>query len=112
MATDSTRVEQLILQECQVDDVGLWEIVDIVETAMPGYDVMATTMNVLRRLLSAGSIRAGAPTQDGKAFIPWDGDTDAILSRIEFEWRRLRRSPSIGEIVWFVTDLPDTHPTS
>ncbi len=96
-----TDLEKMVLQACREDYVGLWELVRIVERELPGVDLVTSTMNLIRKLLSEGLIRAGEPTSDGRGFLAWEGGVEETLSRIEFEWRRLRRKPTLGEVVWF-----------
>lgn len=106
---DTTQLERTVLQACREDHVGLWELVRIVERGALGGNLMRETIGLLRRLLSEGAIRAGEPAPDGRSFLPWESDLEETLSRIEFEWRRLRRRPTLGEIVWFEA-TPKTSP--
>jgi hypothetical protein len=94
-------IETLILEECRVDDVGLWEVVSIVRSKLGPDNSMKQTLRILRKLLDQGSIVAGFPTPDGRAFQSWDLGPEETISRIEFEWRRLGRTPTLGEIAWF-----------
>lgn len=100
MAKKAT-LKEIVLDACREDYVGLWELVNIVEREFPRADLVTFTMGFLRNLLSEGLIRAGEPTRDGKDFVAWGSNLEETLSRIEFEWRRLRRKPTLGEIVWF-----------
>ena len=107
--SNTTDLEKTVLHACREDHVGLWELVRIVERGTPGSDLVRATMDLLRKLLSEGTIRAGEPARDGRSFLPWESDLEETLSRIEFEWRRLRRMPTLGEIVWF-EEAPEASP--
>jgi hypothetical protein len=67
----------------------------------PEEDIRRESLAALRPLLTSGAIRAATPLPDGE-FELWEGSTDEQLSRIDLEWRRLGRQPTIGDIVWLV----------
>ena len=98
---NESEIDRLIVEECRVDDVGLWEVVSVVQTRLGGENPMKPTLRIIGRLLTQGAIVAGFPARDGKTFDPWHLGPEETLSRIEFEWRRLGRKPTLGEIVWF-----------
>lgn len=101
MKTLPTAIEETLLQACREDYVGLWEFIRIVQEHSPGGNVDARAMVLIRKLLSDGQIRAVEPAPDGRTFRPWNSGVEETLSRIQFEWRKLRRRPTLGEIVWF-----------
>ena len=58
------------------------------------------TFRLIAELLEDGYIRAGIPTATG-GFEKWDEDLVEVVAHIDGEWRRLGRTPELGEIVWF-----------
>jgi hypothetical protein len=99
-------LEKRILEACREDHVGLWEFIRIVSRQVEPQRVRQVTLGLIGKLLEEGRIRAGEPTRDGRAFVPWNLSPGESVSRIEFEWRKLRRDPHLGEIVWF-EEAPD-----
>ena len=57
------------------------------------------TLRLVAELLEGGHIRAGIPTATG-GFEEWDEDPVEVVAHINGEWRRLGRTPELGEIVW------------
>jgi hypothetical protein len=95
---------RLILQLCMEEQVGLWFVIPHIDDFYRGDDrasIKSRTSMVLEALMKDGLIRAGAPTKDGRGFVPWELSTDGAITRIEKEWSALGREPSIGDIVWF-----------
>jgi hypothetical protein len=67
------------------------------------------TVRLVAELLEDGYIRAGIPTATG-GFEEWDEDLVEVVAHIDGEWRRLERTPGLGEIVWFAaTDKGASH---
>jgi hypothetical protein len=58
------------------------------------------TCRLIAELLENGYIRAGIPTAEGE-FEAWDEDLVEVVAHIDGQWRRLGRTPELGEIVWF-----------
>jgi hypothetical protein len=92
--------------ECQVDHVGLWEIVDAVRfdlgsTNAP--ETRAMALRLIRSLLSERGMQVGHPAVDGRHFVSWDLSPEQAVSRIENEWSALGREPNIGEVAWFTS---------
>jgi hypothetical protein len=58
------------------------------------------TFRLIAELLEDRYIRAGIPTATG-GFEEWDEDLVEVVAHIDGEWRRLGRTPELGEIVWF-----------
>jgi hypothetical protein len=97
-----------IIQDAKFDYANLWSIIvganDASDTD-PRLNRMERTFALLRRLL-ARRFQAVDLIADGKC-IPWpDQNPDAIIRRIETEWRRIgiNEEPHVGAIFWF--DLP------
>jgi hypothetical protein len=102
-----------VLEEAKKDWVGLWRIVRGVQ-ALPGGEaspgsVRSKTIGVCRRLLTAGL--AAGQFSSGQEFLVWDSAPDETLRRIQEEWDEIGRTPTIGDICWFVDPLrPQTQP--
>jgi hypothetical protein len=99
-------VLESLVEECHVDHVGLWEIINAVRfdlgaTTPP--EIQALTLRLVRSLLDERSMQVGHPTPDGRHFISWDLPSDRAVSRIEKEWSALGREPNIGEVAWFTS---------
>ncbi|HEV3263318.1 MAG TPA: hypothetical protein VG013_41165 [Gemmataceae bacterium] len=99
-------VLESLAEECRVDHVGLWEIVDAVRfdlgsTSAP--ETRALTLRLVRSLLFERGMQVGHPAPDGRHFVSWDLPPDQALSRIEKEWSALGREPNIGEVAWFTS---------
>jgi hypothetical protein len=111
---DLTTVAQNFLIECREDYVGLWSLVKSIQHASGTNDsnILKTTLELVGPLLSEGAIIAGQFARDsdvhatplnGYEFHQWKMPTRELVSKIEAEWRKLGRDPSIGEIVWFTS---------
>jgi len=99
-------VLESLAEECHVDHVGLWEIVDAVRSDLGSTNAAETralTLRLVRRLLSERGMLVGHPAPDGRHFVPWDLSPDQAMSRIEKEWSALGREPNIGEVAWFTS---------
>jgi hypothetical protein len=99
----ATDVLESLADECQVDHVGLWEVINAARYdlgASTPTETRTTTLELVRSLLDRG-MHVGYPAPDGKGFVPWNLSTDMALSRIEQEWAALGRDPNIGEVAWF-----------
>jgi hypothetical protein len=99
-------VLESLAEECHVDHVGLWEIVDAVRfdlgsTNAP--ETRALTLRLVRSLLSERGMQVGHPAPDGRHFVSWDVPPDQAVSRIDKEWSALGREPNIGEVAWFTS---------
>ena len=93
-----------ILIECKEDQVGLWSVVRYVKETgvVDNGEVAETTLHLLNELLSAGRIVAGEFRYEDDEFHRWEMNPQDIVAKIEDEWKKLGRDPTIGEIVWFV----------
>ena len=99
-------VLESLAEECHVDHIGLWEIVDAVRFDLGStnaFEIWALTLRLVRRLLSERGIQVGHPAADGRHFVSWDLSLDQALSRIEKERSALGREPNIGEVAWFTS---------
>jgi len=77
------------------------EVADVLE--LRGEDeTREHTFRLIAELLENGYIRAGIPTAEG-GFEAWDEDLVEVVAHIDSQWRRLGRTPELGEIVWFET---------
>jgi hypothetical protein len=99
-------VLESLAEECHVDHVGLWEIVNAVQFDLGSTNPSETrelTLRLVRRLLHERGMQVGHPAPDGRHFIAWDLPADQAVSRIEKEWSALGREPNIGELAWFTS---------
>lgn len=99
-------VLESLAEECDVDHVGLWEIVDAVRCDLGSTnapETRALTLRLVRSLLSEPGMQVGHPAPDGRHFVSWDLSPDDAVSRIEKEWSALGREPTIGEVAWFTS---------
>lgn len=99
----ATDVLEGLVEECRVDHVGLWEVINAARYdlgASTPEDIQATTVRLVRGLLGRG-MHVGYPAPDGKGFAPWNVPADVAVRRIEQEWDALGREPNIGEVAWF-----------
>lgn len=89
------------VSEANEDYIGLWQIVGTVKDRMnKPEDIMKEALDIVRELLGRGLL-AGNLTKEG-GFKPWgQQQSDAVLSRIQQEWRDLGRDPTIDDIAWF-----------
>jgi hypothetical protein len=95
-----------VAEECQMDHVGLWEIVDAVRCdvgATSAAETRASSIRLVRRLLTERGMQVGHPSPDGRHFVSWDLPIDQAVNRIENEWSALGREPRIGEVAWFTS---------
>lgn len=95
-----------LFQDAQFDYTSLRDIIDAANDASdanPRLNRMQRTFDLLRRLLEKG-FQAVDLTKDGKC-VPWpDQNPDAVIRRIEAEWRRAGEEGYVGFAFWF--DLP------
>lgn len=98
-------IKNVLLNECSVDYVGLWEVISHVEYETKQSDpqtVRETVMVLITKLLREGLIKAGAPKDTG-GFVAWQLSPEETVKRIHDEWNALGREPDLGDIVWFTT---------
>ncbi len=100
-------VLESLIEECDRDHVGLWEIVNAVRLDLGSkgsQETRALALQLVRRLLSERGMRVGHPAPDGRGFVSWDLPPDQAVRRIEQEWTSLGREPNIGEVAWFTRE--------
>jgi hypothetical protein len=87
--------------EAHDDYVGLWQIFRRTHNRLIESDVADTqTLEIVRALIARGLL-AGNLTKDG-GFEPWEEEQpDAVVNRVQREWRQLGRAPTIDDIAWF-----------
>jgi len=89
-------------RECEL---ALWALANDVRGRLdwetPEGDVCARTLHLLWPLLDQGLLRAVDLLEDGGLGY-WEGSAASHIQRIEREWCRLDRPPSLGDIAWFV----------
>ncbi len=103
---DLENVQHGWIRECldEGGDLGLWLIIADINELMPGAteaELRRETLLLLRPLLESGSLRAADMLPD-IGFRVWSGTVDDQLARIDLDWARLGRRPTIGEVVWFI----------
>jgi hypothetical protein len=92
------------VREAAEDYIGLWQIVGAArdKTNKPD-EVITGVLDIVRALLDRGLLAGNLKKEGG--FEPWaQQQPDAVLSRIQEEWRALGHDPTIDDIAWF--DLP------
>jgi hypothetical protein len=105
-ARSAGKVEELkreLILSAEEDYIDLSAIAYEVESTLKvrGKDAIRNeTIRILAELLEDGYIRAGIPTAGG-GFNEWDENLVEVVAHIDGEWRRLGRTPELGEIVWF-----------
>lgn len=103
---DYSNILRELVEECQEDFVGLWEVVGRLDRGYPGEldddEIRNMTLQIVGEILATNEdIRAGNFTKDG--FKPWSLPKDEAVLRIKQEWERLGvRSPRPFEIVALV----------
>jgi hypothetical protein len=111
-------LKNLLLDECERDEVGLWFIIRYLRDDLGMNDldqIRRSTLRMVRELLETGNVVAGdyAPPGSGLPawmIVSWDGTIDDILARVGREWDRLGREPNIGEIVTLQAKSEDGGP--
>lgn len=108
-------VLESLAEECHIDHVGLWEIINAVQFDLDSTnpsETQALTLRLVRSLLQERGMQVGHPAPDGRHFVSWDLPPDQAVSRIEKEWSALGREPNIGEVAWFTsTHVPPKQPS-
>lgn len=102
---DIEEIKNVLLTECSVDYVGLWEVMAHVEYGLKHsnpQEVRELTMKLVGELLHEGLIKAGDPKDTG-GFVAWKLSPEETVKRIRDEWNALGREPNLGDIVWFTT---------
>jgi hypothetical protein len=103
--TELEAIKKEVLQECDEDHVGVWNVIRDVKEFMPHADsamIQEVTVSVLNELLQHNMIAAGYPTDEGK-FVIWQVPASLVIEHIKKQWLCLGRDPDIGEVVWFTT---------
>lgn len=101
-----------VSHESTFDYIDLYRVITAANDASdadPRLSRMERTFALLRKLLARG-FQAVDLAEGGKC-VPWpDQNPDAIIRRIETEWRRIgiTEEPWVGAIFWF--DLPKSRP--
>jgi hypothetical protein len=96
-----------LVEECRVDHVGLWEVINAAQFDLGAADAVQTrdiTLSLVRGLICERGMLVGFPAEDGRHFDPWDVPPEQAIRRIEEEWSVLGREPDIGEIAWFTSE--------
>jgi hypothetical protein len=100
--------KRILVEEAQRDTVGLWAVLWQVKKDMPSLgqdDARRVAIALIGETLGDNQIVPGEfvdRDEETEAFVPWLLSADEAVERIESEWGRLGREPSIGDIVWFV----------
>ena len=101
-------LQENILLSGPDDACGLWEVVqDIRNTheVTDWDDVRRLAIASIRPLLVERYVKACALGLD-EEFIPWPEQGEAAAARIDGEWRRLGRDPTVWEVAWLLnTDI-------
>jgi hypothetical protein len=96
-----------LVEECHVDHVGLWEVVNAAHFDLGAEDAAQTrdmTLSLVRGRLCERRMLVGFPAEDGQHFDPWNLPSEQAIRRIEEEWTALGREPDIGEVAWFTSE--------
>lgn len=106
MKTASTldTVERTFFEDLTEDYAGIWELSDMVASALETNEVAAvreTTMKLVRDWILEGYIRPGVPLGFDSSFAPWSIPSAEAARHIAEEYRHLGRHPGLGEITWF-----------
>ena len=107
-AMDTSKVNALQAQwiaEASDSDLGLWwlarDVQENLDRDASDDDTRTWTLRLLQPLLRNGAITA-VDLLPGGGFVPWRGNVEEQIERIDAEWRALGRQPALGEIVWFI----------
>ena len=100
--SDIAETRAAVLEGLADDWVGLWVIPWWLSRLAPGAsdeDMREATVALVREMCEANEVRVGelASPQD---FRPWTASPEEAARRIDNEWRRLGRTPNIGEVAW------------
>ena len=101
----SERIKNVLLTECMVDYVGLWEAISHVEYGLSdasAQKVREVTMDLIGELMHEGLVKAG-DLNEISGFVPWQHNPEEALKRISDEWSALGHEPNLGDIVWLTT---------
>jgi acyl carrier protein len=106
--TDRNLTKEL-LSHGLVDSIQLIDIVDAVcrhndISLSDEAAIIGPSLDVIRELLEAKYIYAGDAITDAAGVYtvhPWKLAPSDAVSRIEKDWIRLERQPTLGDIVWF-----------
>ena len=98
---DLKSVASSIAAECEEDYVGLWVVAtEVIEAGVNESCVIDASIDVIRSVLEMNNMRIGQFNES--KFVFWDSSLECSLARVESEWKRLGRLPSLGEIAWLV----------
>lgn len=113
---NEARIQTLVRSfrtECAEGFVGVWAILWEVKQAFPvldGSQRKATTLEIVRWLLSTGEVLVGDFDDEGR-FCAWGGGGagDVPLEELERRWTSLGREPDMGEVAWLTGHLRPAH---
>jgi hypothetical protein len=94
-----------LLAEASEDNLGLWELAALAQSALDEgttSDALATVLDILAPLLLGGLMEAGQYSGPGSRFERWDLTPQAALGQVEAFWISLGREPRLGDNVYFV----------
>lgn len=91
-------------KECEIDGVGIWQIVKAVADNGTPEQIATRTASIARAVLADGHVRLGQ--FDGQRFVPWAGVIDDQLSRLADEILQRDAHVDIGDIGWLVIPSP------
>lgn len=101
--SDLEQIVKDFVLEAAKDEVGLWRVANVVRSdlgTVAEADVRAVSLNVIEELLNRGV--EVIDYYEGRGWAKWpEQSTEAILARIEREWKDLGQNPNLGDICWF-----------
>jgi hypothetical protein len=102
---DLTPLVAAILESASDDWVGLWELPYLARSvggAASKEQERQMSLEAIRVLLEDHGAQVGDVTI-AQGFVGWPLDSDAVVERIDREWRELKRHPQMGEVGWIRT---------
>jgi hypothetical protein len=91
--------------KCEEDIVGLWQVVRGIRERFPetpDNEIFQATLSFVQTMLAHG-FEAGDPPYSASGFACWnDQRPEAVLARIDQEWRNLGKDPDLPDIAWFL----------
>lgn len=100
-------IEEVFLNECKEDYVGLWVLVRAIRETEPGWSstkIMHEVLLFLEKLLKDQKIIVGIPDELG-GFEMWKFKDYENIEKIKSLWLNLGRDPDIGDVVWITSSV-------
>lgn len=87
-------------KECEADAVGIWQVVKAAAASGTAVEIASVAVEIVRLVMADGAVVLGQ-FNNGQ-FVPWNGEPEEQLHRLESEIVLREARVDIGEIGWLI----------